>query len=184
MTLQRCTWPDMADPLYQQYHDQEWGRLNLDENYLFEMMLLECFQAGLSWRTILHKRANFRDAFAGFDPEKIAQFDDSDFGRLMQDRGIIRNRLKIKAAINNAKVVSEMHKKGKTLAAFLSQYVPDPIVNEPKTMADLPAKTDLSAEIAKAMKKAGFKFMGPVTVYSYLEAVGLVNDHLANCDFK
>jgi DNA-3-methyladenine glycosylase I len=184
MALQRCTWPDMADPLYQQYHDQEWGRLNLDENYLFEMMLLEAFQAGLSWRTILHKRANFREAFAGFYPEKIAKFDDDDFGRLMQDRGIIRNRLKIKAAINNAKVVSEMHKNGNTLAAFLSQYVPDPIVNEPKTMVDLSAKTELSAEIARAMKKAGFKFMGPVIVYSYLEAVGLVNDHMVNCDFK
>lgn len=184
MPVNRCAWPGLTDPLYQQYHDQEWGKLNLDEKYLFEMLVLESFQAGLSWQTILHRRSNFSKAFAAFDPAEIAHFDSKDFARLMQNQGIIRNRLKIKATINNARVVEQMHQKGETLAGFLQNYVAKPIVNHPQAMADLPAKTTLSTQIAKGLKKRGFKFMGPVTVYSYLEAVGLINDHLVSCDFK
>jgi DNA-3-methyladenine glycosylase I len=180
----RCTWPGLSDPLYEHYHDTEWGKLNLDEKHLFEMLLLESFQAGLSWRTILHKRANFKKAFADFDPAKIAQFDNKDFARLMQDKGIIRNPRKIKAAINNARVVDQMHQNGETLGAFLHNYLARPVINHPQTMADVPAKTALSTQIAKDLKKRGFQFMGPVTVYSYLEAIGLVNDHLVSCDFK
>ena len=184
MQMTRCDWPGLSDPLYQRYHDQEWGKLNLNENYLLEMLILESFQAGLSWRTILHKRANFEKAFANFDPAKIAQFDNKDFARLMQDKGIIRNPRKIKAAINNARVVDRMHANGETLGAFLHNYLARPVINHPQTMADVPAKTALSTKMAKDLKKRGFKCVGPVTVYSYLEAIGLVNDHLVNCDFK
>lgn len=184
MTIKRCDWTGLSDPLYQTYHDQEWGKLNLDEDYLYQMMVLESFQSGLSWLTILRKRANFSRAFADFKVEQVAKFTDQDVERLLQDRGIFRNRMKIEAAINNAQVLAAWHQKGQTLASFLRSYLPKPIVNYPQTMKDVPSKTDLSTRLAKGLKKQGFKFMGPTTVYSFLEAVGLINDHLADCSFK
>ena len=182
--LTRCNWPGIEDPLYQKYHDTEWGKLNLDEDYLYEMLVLESFQSGLSWLTILRKRENFRRAFASFDVEKVAQFGSQDDERLLQDKGIIRNRLKVRAAINNARVLVQMHQEGNSLAALLKDYVPELIVNHPQTMDELPSQTALSAQVACALKKCGFKFVGPTTVYSYLEAVGLINDHLEDCAFK
>ncbi|QNQ80540.1 DNA-3-methyladenine glycosylase I [Lactobacillus sp. PV034] len=182
--LTRCTWGNNSDELYRNYHDHEWGKLNLDEKYLYEMLVLESFQSGLTWATILHKRENFRQAFAGFDVEKVAQFTQADFEQLMQNSGIIRNRLKIRAAINNAQVLVKWHQADKTFRDFLLKYIPQPLDNHYQKMSDVPASTPLSTKVSKAMKQEGFKFVGPVTVYSFLQAVGLVNDHLANCQFR
>ncbi|RVU71356.1 MULTISPECIES: DNA-3-methyladenine glycosylase I [Lactobacillus] len=185
MKLKRCNWGNSnADDLYREYHDHEWGKLNLNEQYLFEMLVLESFQSGLSWATILHKRENFRKAFANFEIAKVAQFDDQDFERLMHDEGIVRNKLKIKAAINNAKMILKMEEAGSSFAAFLQAYLPQPIINHPKQMSDIPSQTELSKKISNGLKKKGFKFVGPVTVYSFLQAVGLINDHLDDCSFK
>lgn len=184
MSVKRCFWPGMDDPVYQAYHDHEWGKLNLDETYLYEMLVLESFQAGLSWLTVLKKRESFRKAFAGFDVEKVAAFDEEDEKRLLSDSSIIRNKRKIDAAIHNARVLSAMHKKGETLAGFLRERIPRPIVHHPKTMADLPAQDDLSRRISKDLKAKGFQFVGPVTIYSYLQAVGLINDHIDGCGYK
>lgn len=183
--VKRCFPPKGTnDQLYIKYHDQEWGKLNLDERYLYEMMVLESFQSGLSWATILKKRENFCKAFANFDVEKVARFDDQDRQRLLHDAGIVRNRMKIDAAINNAQVLAKMHQDGQTLGQFLQKFIPKPIVNHPHQISDVPAKTALSTKISKALKKQGFKFLGPVTVYSFLQAVGLINDHLDTCNFK
>ena len=148
------------------------------------MLVLESFQSGLSWSTILHKRDNFRRAFASFEIEKIAQFTQADIERLRNDSGIIRNKLKINAAINNAQVLVKWHQEGKTLREYLTKFVPHPIDHHYQTMNEIPSSTPLSQEISKAMKKDGFKFVGPTTIYSFLQAVGLVNDHLANCEFR
>lgn len=180
----RCPWGDTNDQAYQRYHDSEWGKLNLNEEYLYEMLVLETFQAGLSWSTILHKRENFKKAFADFDIRRVASFNDQDFNRLVNDSGIIRNRMKINAAINNAQVINNWHQNNKSLAAFLQEYIPNPIINHPYLLSDVPAKNALSVKISKDMKKAGFKFVGPTTIYSFLQAVGLINDHLEKCDFK
>lgn len=184
--MQRCDWnySNSTDKIYLNYHDHEWGKINLDEHYLFEMLILESFQSGLSWATILNKRENFRKAFANFNVDKVAQFNEQNFERLINDAGIIRNKLKINAAINNAKILQNWHENGKTLGNFLQNYIPRPIINHPQTMSDIPAKTALSTQISKDMKKAGFKFVGPTTIYSFLQGVGLVNDHLEKCDFK
>lgn len=180
----RCHWHGMNNPVYIKYHDQEWGKLNLDERYLYEMLVLESFQSGLSWATILNKRENFSKAFANFDVTKVAHFDDNDRHRLLYDRGIVRNRMKIDASIQNAKVLARMHQQGKTLAGLLKHYVPTVIVNHPRKMSDIPANSSLSVKISQAMKRQGFRFVGPTTIYSYLQAVGLINDHLESCDFK
>lgn len=148
------------------------------------MLILESFQSGLSWSTILHKRENFQKDFANFDVEKVAQFDDNDFQRLMHDPGIIRNQLKIKTAINNAQVLVNWYQEGKSLADFLKAFIPKPINHHFKTEQEIPTKNELSTEISKEMKKAGFKFVGPTTIYSFLQAVGLINDHVEDCDFK
>lgn len=182
--VKRCSWGNTDDLLYRNYHDQEWGKLNLNEKYLYEMLVLESFQSGLSWSTILHKRKNFRKDFAEFDVNKVVQFNDDDFQRLMQDAGIIRNRLKINAAINNAQVLVKWHQEGKNFAAFLTEFIPKPIDHHFKAEIDMPAKDELSTQISKTMKKAGFKFVGPTTVYSFLQAVGLINDHIEACDFR
>ena len=158
--------------------------MNLDEKYLYEMLVLESFQSGLSWSTILHKRENFRQAFADFDVDKVAQFTQEDFEKLMQNSGIIRNRLKISAAINNAQVLVKWHQTGKTFSNFLLKYIPQPLDNHYQKMSDIPASTALSTKVSKAMKQEGFKFVGPTTVYSFFQAVGLVNDHLMNCQFR
>ncbi|GBG04973.1 DNA-3-methyladenine glycosylase I [Lactobacillus rodentium] len=148
------------------------------------MLVLESFQSGLSWSTILHKRKNFRQAFANFEVEKVAQFDEATYQALMQNAGIVRNKLKIRAAINNAQVLVNWHKNGKKFADFLTSYISTPIDSHYQTLAEVPASTDLAKEISKAMKKAAFKFVGPTTIYSFLQAVGLINDHLASCSFR
>lgn len=182
--LNCCAWADRAELRYQQYHDQEWGKLNLDERYLYEMLVLETAQAGLSWRTVLQKRAHYRQAFANFDVNQVAKFGASDYQRLMQDPGLIRNRLKIKAAIHNAQVVVRLHQNHETLAGLLQALVPKVIVNYPQTIAEVPTQTPLSAQVARAMQQRGFKFIGPTTSYAYLQAVGLINDHIETCSFK
>lgn len=184
MEVRRCSWGNSKNPLYQKYHDQEWGKLNLDSNYLYEMLVLESFQSGLSWETILNKRENFRKAFANFDYHKVAKFNENDFERLVQDQGIVRNRLKINAAINNAKMLVKLEKENQTLGKFLTRFILTPIMHHPRKMEDVPASDDLSKEVSKEMKKLGFKFVGPVTIYSFLQAIGLINDHLENCSFK
>lgn len=178
--LKRRAWADWADLQYQQYHDQEWGKLNLDERYLYEMLVLETAQAGLSWRTVLQKRAHYRQAFANFDVNQVAKLGASDYQRLMQDPGLIRNRLKIKAAIHNAQVVVRLHQNHETLAGLL----PKVIVNHPQTIAEVPTQTPLSVEVTTAMQQEDFQFIGPTTSYAYLQAVGLINDHIETCSFK
>ena len=184
MEKMRCSWGNSKNPLYQKYHDKEWGKLNLDSTYLYELLVLESFQSGLSWETILNKRENFKKAFANFDYHKVAKFNENDFERLMQDKGIVRNRLKINAAINNAKMLVKLEKENQTLGEFLTQFIPKPIMHHPRKMEDVSASDDLSKEVSKEMKKLGFKFVGPVTIYSFLQAIGLINDHLENCSFK
>ncbi|GAA3627843.1 DNA-3-methyladenine glycosylase I [Lactobacillus hamsteri] len=182
--IKRCSWGDTDDELSRKYHDEEWGKFNLDEKYLYEMLVLESFQSGLSWATILYKRENFRHAFADFDVEKVSKFTDADFERLMNDAGIIRNKLKINAAINNAQVLSNWHRNGNCFSTFLCEFIPNPIIHHFDSESDVPAKNELSAKISKEMKKQGFKFVGPTTIYSFLQAVGLINDHIEKCSFK
>ena len=178
--LKRCGWCG-TDPFYCAYHDDEWGVPERDPRALFEKLLLDGFQAGLSWITILRKRENFRRAFAEFDPERIARFGTKDFARLMADEGIVRNRLKIEATIDNAKAYLKLSERT-SFAAFLWGFFPDgPIVNTRATLKDIPASTDLSKTISKALKSEGFRFVGPTTIYAFMQSVGMVNDHVADC---
>jgi len=178
----RCPW-STTDPLYIAYHDEEWGRPNRDGRKLFEKIVLEGAQSGLSWITILKKRENYRSAFAGFDPAKVAAFDDDDVARLMNDAGIIRNRAKIRSAINNAKTfVEHFGDDEDAFSTFLWDFVDgEPIVNQRKTMDDITAITDISTEMSKALKKLGFSFIGPTTCYAMMQAAGMVDDHLVTC---
>ena len=179
--LNRCDWC-IDNPLYMAYHDQEWGVPVHDDLVLFEFLILESMQAGLSWLTILKKRDNFRRAFANFDPEKVACFTDEDQQRLMQDAGIIRNRLKIESAINNAKQFLVMQTEYGSFSKFLWDFVGgQPIQNHYKQHADIPAKTELSDKLSKTLKKQGFRFVGSTICYAYMQAVGLVNDHVTTC---
>ena len=176
----RCPWGDNAAML--QYHDEEWGRPMHDEGRLFEMLILEGQQAGLSWAIILNKRENYRKAYDGFDPHKIALYGEEKVQQLLGDASIIRNRLKVQAVITNAKAYLAMLEKGTTLDAFLWGYVEGkPIVGRYERMQDMPAKTELSDKISKDMKKLGFKFIGSTIIYSYLQAIGIVNDHIESC---
>ncbi len=178
---QGCTWPGLDQPIYTRYHDEEWGVPKSNDQDLFEKLVLEGFQAGLSWITILKKRDNFRKAFHGFDPARIARYTDKDIARLMADPGIVRNRLKIEAAIANAKAYRALRKRT-SLAAFLWSHLNDgPLQNRFTTMKDLPAQTDLSKRISKALKAEGFRFVGPTTVYAFMQSVGMVNDHVVGC---
>lgn len=180
----RCAWCG-DDPLYTHYHDYEWGKEVHDETKLFEFLLLESFQAGLSWISILRKRENFRVAFDHFDLEKISQYDEVKFMELMNNQGIIRNKLKIRAAIHNAKICLEMHKIGNSLNDFFWSYVDfKPIDNKPKQLEDIAVNTKLSDRISKDLKKMGFKFIGSTTVYSFMQAIGMVNDHIEKCAFR
>lgn len=173
----RCAWAQ-NDPMMSEYHDTEWGVPIYDSRELWEMMILEGFQAGLSWQIILHKRTGFRKAFKKFDPKKIAKFTSEDVDRLMQDEGIIRARLKIEATIHNAKLFLEMQKSGEDFSEWVWGMVGGkPIVNK----GPVPTKTELSETISKALKKKGFKFVGPVIVYAWMQAVGMVNDHHPEC---
>lgn len=182
--VKRCFPNSGNDPLYEAYHDQEWGKLNLEEHYLYQMLVLESFQSGLSWQIVLHKRENFTEAFANWNFHKVARFSDKDYQNLLNDKGIIRNRLKIKAAINNAQALIQLDKKYGSFATFLKKFIPQPIIHHPRTFKDMLTQDKHSQAIAKAMKKEGFKFVGPVTIYSFLQAVGLINDHFDWCPFK
>ena len=167
---------------YKAYHDLEWGRPVRDEQKMFEYLILETFQAGLSWITILNKRDNFREAFFDFNADKIARMDDKDVDRLMQNAGIIRNRQKIQAAIHNAKVLKAMHHRDERLVDVLWSYLGGKPLNMKRTsIEELPAVTDLSVTISKDLKKLGFKFIGPTTMYAHMQASGMVNDHLVSC---
>ena len=179
--MHRCEWCG-DDPLYMKYHDEEWGVPVRDEQKMFEFFLLETFQAGLSWITILRKRENFRKAFADFDFRKIAKFTEQDRDRLLQDAGIIRNRLKIDAAIHNAKMVNEMISKGESFVDLFWHYVDHKQkVNQFKSLTNIPAKTELSDQISKDFKKMGFKFVGSTVIYAHMQATGMVNDHTTSC---
>lgn len=159
-----------------------WGRPVRDEQKMFEFLILETFQAGLSWITVLNKRENFREVFYQFNIERVASMVPEDVERLMTNKGIIRNRMKIEAAIHNARVVKELHRKGKTLTDILWSYVNNKsIINSREKLNDLPAQTDLAVRISKELKKLGFKFLGPTTVYAHMQACGMVNDHLISC---
>lgn len=180
----RCSWCG-NDPLYVKYHDEEWGKPVHDDLVHFEFLILESAQAGLSWITILRKREAYRKAFAEFDPKKVALFDESDVERLMQNAGIIRNRKKIEAAIGNAKAFLEIQKAYGSFDAYLWGFVDGEIVmGEYTDVSELPAKSELSEKISKDLKKRGMKFLGPVIMYSHLQAVGVINDHILDCDFR
>ncbi len=178
---QRCGWAESSD-LMRAYHDDEWGVPSRDETHLFEMLILEGAQAGLSWSTILNKRANYRRAFDGFDVKKVARYTDAKKAKLLDDPGIVRNRLKVTSAVGNAQAFVATAKEHGTFADYLWSWVDgNPIVNRPRTMADLPTHTELSDRLGKDLKQRGFNFVGTTIVYSYLEAVGVVNDHVVTC---
>jgi len=171
----------MADTEYQRYHDQEWGVPLTSDRALFEKLVLEGFQAGLSWLTILRKRESFRRAFDGFEPARITRYRSRDVARLMQDDGIVRNRAKIEAAIDNAKAFSRLRERT-TFTAFLWGFLDaGPIQNRFRTMSEIPPETEVSRRIAKALKAEGFRFVGPTTVYAFMQSAGIVNDHLVGC---
>lgn len=177
----RCPWAGIDDAEYIRYHDEEWGVPLADSQRMFEKLVLEGFQSGLSWLTILKKRDNFRRAFHGFDAARIARYGEKDKARLMADAGIVRNRLKIEATIHNAKVLLKLHEK-RSLAAFVWDFVDGrPIIHRRASMKEVPAQTDISKAISKALKAEGFRFVGPTTVYAFMQSSGLVNDHLATC---
>ncbi|MEU8245405.1 DNA-3-methyladenine glycosylase I [Nonomuraea sp. NPDC048916] len=173
----RCAWAGMADPLYLAYHDDEWGRPVRGDDRVFERVSLEAFQSGLSWLTILRKRENFRAAFDGFSIPKVAAYTEYDVDRLLGDAGIVRNRAKVEAAINNARAALD-------LPGGLSELVwrhADPDAPVPRTMSDIPAVTPGSVALAKELKRRGFRFVGPTTAYALMQAIGLVNDHIEGC---
>ncbi len=179
---ERCGWAPKADPLYLAYHDEEWGVPSHDDRHLFEMLVLEGAQAGLSWATILRKREGYRKAFAGFDPEKVARFDASDVERLLGDAGIVRNRLKIASAIANAGATLAVQEEHGSLAAYLWGFVGGaPIENAWRELREIPAETAESRAMSKDLKRRGFRFVGPTVCYAFMQAVGLVNDHVVSC---
>jgi DNA-3-methyladenine glycosylase I len=169
-----------GDPLYARYHDEEWGRPVTDERGLYERLSLEAFQSGLSWLTILRKREAFRAAFANFEPDAVARFGEDDVQRLLADAGIVRNRAKIAAAIANARATVDLRDAGTPLAAVVWEHRPAPRP-APRTWADVPAQVPESVALARVLKRAGFRFVGPTTLYALMQACGLVNDHLATC---
>lgn len=177
----RCAWCG-TDPLYVAYHDTEWGVPEYDARALWEKLVLDGFQAGLAWITILRKRETLRAAFANFDPDVVARFDDADRERLLNDPGIIRSRAKIEAAIKGAQIFVEMRDNGEDFSAWLWSFVGGkPIQALPATMGEVPAQTPESVAMAKALKKRGFNFCGPVIVYAFMQATGMVNDHVRGC---
>jgi len=181
-SLIRCAWPG-EDPLYVAYHDTEWGVPEYDPRALYEKLVLDGFQAGLAWITILRKRENFRKAFHGFDPERVARYGKRDFERLMKNEGIIRSNAKIKAAIKGAQLFLEIEEKEPGgFREFIWKHVDGkPVVNRFKTMKQVPPKTKMSEALSKDLKQRGFNFVGPVIVYAFAQAVGMVNDHVTTC---
>jgi len=177
----RCPWAGIAEPIYMRYHDEEWGVPKTDDRALFEKLLLEGFQAGLSWLTILKKRENFRKALHGFDAARIARYGARDIARLMADAGIVRNRLKVEATIDNARAFLKLQQRT-SLAAFLWGFLDGrPQINRHRSFKTVAAETATSKTISKALKAEGFRFVGPTTVYAFMQATGMVNDHLVSC---
>jgi DNA-3-methyladenine glycosylase I len=180
-----CNW-NTADPTYIKYHDQEWGKETNDDKKMFEFLVLESAQAGLSWITILKRRYEYQKAFADYNPEKVANMTQQDVEQLMQNTGIIRNRRKIEATITNAQHFIEIQKEFGSFCKYLRTFLPNgkPIINHWKNLNEIPASTPISDAISKDMKKRGFKFFGTTICYAHLQAVGYVNDHLEQCKFK
>jgi DNA-3-methyladenine glycosylase I len=180
--LYRCTWPDEGNQIYVDYHDSEWGVPEWNDRALYEKLVLDGFQAGLSWITILRKRENFRKAFDNFNPEKIARYDVRKKASLMKDAGIVRNKLKIEAAVLSARAWLEVMDKGPGFSVLLWGFLDGkPKVNQFKTTKQIPAETPISKAMSKELSARGFKFVGPTIVYAFMQAVGMVNDHLVNC---
>jgi DNA-3-methyladenine glycosylase I len=179
----RCWWC-LGAPDLLAYHDSEWGRPLHREVELFERLTLEAFQSGLSWTTILRKRENFRQAFDGFEVDRVADYGDQDVERLLSDAGIVRNRRKIEAAITNARAARELHRQGETLDELIWSFAPNPDRPAPRKADDLASTTEESKAMAKELKRRGFVFVGPTTAYATMQAVGVVNDHLAECEFR
>lgn len=180
----RCGWCK-GDPLYERYHDEEWGKPVYDDETLFEFLLLETFQAGLSWITILRKRDSFAEAFDNFDYKKIAKYDDDKIAELLQNPGIIRNRLKVHSAISNAQLFMKTQEEFGSFSKYFWGFTDGkPVDNKPKSLRDVPATTPLSDQISKDMKKRGYKFVGSTVIYAHMQATGMVNDHVEDCDFR
>ena len=180
--MKRCEWADPADPLYVAYHDREWGVPSHDDRHLFEMLILEGAQAGLSWATILRKRDGYRRAFAGFDADKVARFDRRKVERLLRDPSIVRNRAKVEAAVANARGVLAVRDGFGRLDRYLWAFVDgQPIPNRWRTLAEIPTQTEESAAMSKDLKRRGFRFVGPTICYAFMQAVGMVQDHVTSC---
>ena len=178
----RCEWAHGLDRLYLRYHDVEWGVPSHDDRHLFEMLVLEGAQAGLSWATILRKRENYRTAFEGFDPARVARFSARHIDRLLRDPGIVRNRAKVEAAVANARAVIVIQAEFGSLDAYLWRFVDgEPRVTSRRRLSDLPAETAESRAMSKDLKARGFRFVGPTTCYAFMQAVGMVNDHVTSC---
>ena len=179
--MKRCKWVT-KEPLYLQYHDQEWGKANYDEHHLFEMICLEGAQAGLSWWTILQKRDNYRKAFDQFNPEKIVNYDQVKVNQLLNNPGIVRNKMKINSVISNAKAYLKIKESGQSFSDYLWQFTGgEPIVNHWRDDSEVPASSEISKQMSKQLKKDGFKFVGPTICYAFMQAVGMVNDHTTDC---
>lgn len=179
--MERCPWCG-SDPLYVAYHDQEWGVPEHDERRLFEFLLLEGAQAGLSWITVLRKRENYRRAMDGFDPEKIARYDQRKMDALLDDAGLIRNRLKMESAVSNARAWLDLREGGETLDSVLWGHVDgEPVINHRRSISEVPAVTPTAERLSKDLKRRGFRFVGPTIMYAFMQAAGLVNDHLVSC---
>ena len=180
--MNRCKWVNLKNELYVKYHDEEWGKVNNDDNYLFELLLLESFQAGLSWECILNKRENFRKAFDNFEYKRIAKYDGKKIEELMQNKNIVRNRLKIKSAIKNAKIFMDIQKEYGSFSKYIWHFSDNKVIKN----EDDKFKTTsyLSDTISKDLKKRGMNFVGSTIIYSYLQAIGVINDHELNCDFR
>lgn len=182
LTKIRCPWVKLDDPLYVKYHDSEWGTPVWNDRTLFEFLVLEIFQAGLSWRTVLHKRQNFKKAFANFDPVKVAKFGAKEINRLIKDAGIIRNAAKIKATINNARKFLEIQKEFGSFAKYQWSFVKNkPIQHKLKKLSDYPTTIPEAVAFSQDLKKRCFQFLGPIVVYAHMQAVGMVNDHTVDC---
>ena len=182
MNVVRCDWAPEGDPAYLAYHDEEWGVPSHDDRHLFEMLTLEGAQAGLSWATILHKRDGYRKAFAGFDPAKVARFSEAKIERLLQDPSIVRNRLKVESTVANARAAIAVQEELGSLDAYLWSFVNGaPIVNRWRRLSEIPAETDRSRAMSKDLKNRGFRFVGPTVCYAFMQATGMVDDHVMTC---
>jgi len=178
--MTRCKWVNMSNPLYIKYHDEEWGIPSHDDKYLFEMLILESFQAGLSWECILNKRENFRKAFDGFDYNKIIKYDEAKINNLMNDKGIIRNRLKIKATIDNARIFIDIKKEFGSFDKYIWSFTDNKIIKNKNDIFN--TTSELSDKISKDLYKKGMRFVGSTIIYSYLQAIGIIDDHELNCE--